>query len=88
MVQTPVKLLTLSEFLELPETKVIRNILYCLDHGTEMGWLVDPDEELVFIYFSDRTIAVFKNKGDRLPVPVFAELFQLTVGQLFSWLKG
>ena len=69
------------------QTKVIRNILYCLDHGTEMGWLLDPDEELVFVYFSDRTIAVFENKSDRLPVPSFAESFQLTVGELFSWLE-
>lgn len=69
------------------QTKVIRNILYCLTHGTEMGWLLDPDEELVFVYFSDRTIAVFENKSDRLPVPSFAESFQLTVGELFSWLE-
>ena len=69
------------------QTKVIRNILYCLDHGTEMGWLLDPDEELVFVYFSDRTIAVFENKSDRLPVPSFAVSFQLTVGELFSWLE-
>jgi Uma2 family endonuclease len=52
-----------------------------------MGWLLDPDEELVFVYFSDRRIAVFENKSDRLPVPSFAELFQLTVGELFSWLE-
>lgn len=69
------------------QTKVIRNILYCLDHGTEMGWLLDPDEELVFVYLSDRTIAVFENKSDRLPVPSFAESFQLRVGELFSWLE-
>ena len=69
------------------QTKVIRNILYCLDHGTEMGWLLDPDEELLFVYFSDRTIAVFENKSDRLPVPSFAASFQLTVGELFSWLE-
>ena len=69
------------------QTKVIRNILYCLAHGTEMGWLLDPDEELVFVYFSDRTIAMFENKSDRLPVPSFASSFQLTVGELFSWLE-
>ncbi|PZV17474.1 MAG: hypothetical protein DCF20_06485 [Pseudanabaena sp.] len=69
------------------QTKVIRNILYCLDRGTEMGWLLDPDEELVFVYFSDRTIAMFENKSDRLPVPSFAESFQLKVGELFGWLE-
>jgi Uma2 family endonuclease len=68
------------------QTKVVRNILHCLAHGTQMGWLIDPEEELVFAYFSDRTLAVFEEKSDRLPVPAFAESFNLTVGQLFDWL--
>ncbi|WP_346290757.1 Uma2 family endonuclease [Sphaerothrix gracilis] len=69
-------------------TKVVRNILHCLEHGTQMGWLIDPDEELVFVYFSDRPSAVFENASDRLPVPTFAESFTLTVGELFSWLEA
>ncbi len=68
------------------QTKVVRNILHCLVHGTQMGWLIDPEEELVFVYFGDRTLSVFEQMGDRLPVPTFAESFSLTVGQLFSWL--
>ncbi len=69
------------------QTKVIRNILYCLDHGSEMGWLIVPDDEIVFVYFRDRTIAVFENKSDILPVPSFAKDFQITLGDLFSWLE-
>jgi Uma2 family endonuclease len=69
------------------QTKVVRNILHCLAHGTQMGWLIDPEEKLVFVYFADRTIAVFEEPGDRIPVPSFAESFNLTVGQLFSWLS-
>lgn len=76
------------------QTKVVRNILHCLSHGTEMGWLIDPDEELVFIYLAhdpadklaQPRISVFEAKEDLLPVPEFAKLFQLTVGQLFDWL--
>ncbi|MEG4471792.1 hypothetical protein QUB47_34070, partial [Microcoleus sp. AT9_B5] len=34
----------------------------------------------------DRTIAVFEEPGDRIPVPTFAESFNLTVGEMFSWL--
>jgi Uma2 family endonuclease len=68
------------------QTKVVRNILHCLAHGTQIGWLIDPEEKLVFVYFADRTIAVFEEPGDRIPVPPFAESFNLTVGQLFSWL--
>jgi hypothetical protein len=34
----------------------------------------------------DRTIAVFEEPGDRIPVPTFAESFNLTVDEMFSWL--
>ncbi|MBE9200500.1 MULTISPECIES: Uma2 family endonuclease [unclassified Nodularia (in: cyanobacteria)] len=68
------------------QTKVVRNILHCLNHGTQMGWLIDPEEEVVFAYFANRTLAVFELASDRLPVPPFAESFNLTVGKLFSWL--
>jgi len=69
------------------QTKVVLNILHCLAYGTQMGWLIDPEEKLVFVYFADRTLAVFEGWGDRIPVPAFAEAFSLTVGQLFSWLE-
>jgi Uma2 family endonuclease len=69
------------------QTKVVRNILHCLAHGTQVGWLIDPDEELVFVYFANQTIAVFEEKAEVLPVPTFAASFQLTIGQLFSWLE-
>jgi Uma2 family endonuclease len=69
------------------QTKVVRNILHCLAHGSQMGWLIDPEEELVFVYLADRTLAVFEAAGDRIPVPGFAEPLTLTIGQLFSWLE-
>jgi Uma2 family endonuclease len=72
---------------EQSQTKVVRNLLYCLTNGTQMGWLIDPDEKLVFVYFADSRVAVFESAADRIPVPAFAESFQLTVGQLFSWLE-
>jgi Uma2 family endonuclease len=69
------------------QTKVVKNILYCLSNGTQMGWLIDPEEEIIFVYFSDKTIAIFESKNDLLPVPAFASNFQITVGQLFDWLR-
>ncbi|WP_295613694.1 Uma2 family endonuclease [Chamaesiphon sp. GL140_3_metabinner_50] len=70
------------------QTKVVRNILYCLSNGTKIGWLIDPAEELVFVYLADRTISVFEEPDELLPVPEFAGSFQLTIGQLFSWLDN
>jgi Uma2 family endonuclease len=69
------------------QTKVVRNILHCIKHGTQMGWLLDPAEKLVFVYFADRRIVLFEVERDRLPMPDFAESFSLTVGELFSWLS-
>ena len=28
-------------------TKVIKNIIHCLDNGTEVGWLIDPAEKMI-----------------------------------------
>ena len=28
-------------------TKVVRNILHCIDYGTEMGWMLDPEERCI-----------------------------------------
>lgn len=67
-------------------TKVIKNILHALNHGTQMGWLIDPEEQLVFVYWPDKPTTMFDNPDDYLPVPEFAQAFNLTVGELFGWL--
>jgi len=33
------------------------------------------------------TIAILENKSDQLPAQLFSELFQFTIGELFSWLE-
>ena len=67
--------------------KVTKNILHCLQHGTQMGWLIDPADRSVFVYAPDRVTQVFDESIDLLPVPEFAKDFQLTLGDLFSWLS-
>jgi Uma2 family endonuclease len=68
------------------QTKVTKNILHCLKHGTQMGWLIDPAEKSVFIYRPDQPTTFYDEPEARLPVPEFAEDFHLTVEGLFSWL--
>jgi Uma2 family endonuclease len=52
-----------------------------------MGWLIDPEEELIFVYHSNRTIAVVDEPTQRLPVPDFAAVLEVTIGQILSWLE-
>lgn len=68
------------------QTKVTKNILHCLNHGTQMGWLIDPDEQTLFIYYPDRPTEVFEQPTAQLSMPSFAHEFQLILGDLFSWL--
>ncbi len=69
------------------QTRVIKNILHCLKYETQMGWLIDPDEQSVFVYTPNQQLEVFENPEDRLPLPSFASELSLTVESLFAWLQ-
>ncbi|MEL6604910.1 MAG: Uma2 family endonuclease [Cyanobacteria bacterium J06614_10] len=68
------------------QTKVVKKILHSLEHGTQIGWLIDPSEDCVFGYTPDLKTKLYENPEQSLPVPDFAKDFQLTVGELVSWL--
>ncbi len=69
------------------QTKVIRNILYCLDYGTKMGWLLDSEASCIFVYNTNKSVQIFEAPEMLVPVPEFAEAVQLTIGEIFDWLK-
>jgi len=69
-------------------TKVVRNILHCIDHGTEMGWMLDSEEHCIFVYDSNKSVQILDPPDLVLPVPEFAQAVQLTLGEIFDWLKA
>ncbi len=68
------------------QTKVVKNIVYCLKHGALLGWLIDPDDRTVFVYYPSGEMVILDEPEMRLPVPAFAQELPLTVGELFGWL--
>jgi Uma2 family endonuclease len=68
------------------QTRVTTNILHCLQHGCQMGWLIDPDEQLVFVYSPNQATTFYDQPDVQLPVPAFADGFSLTIAELFGWL--
>jgi len=68
------------------QTRVTKTILHCLQHGTQLGWLIDPGEQTVFVYEPDQPPRFYDEPAALLPVPAFAEAVRLTAGELFSWL--
>ncbi|ODH01567.1 hypothetical protein A4S05_28450 [Nostoc sp. KVJ20] len=65
-------------------TKVISNILHCLKHGTQIGWLIDPEERLILAFLPGQE-PIELIGSDCLPTPKFLTL-DLTVEQIFGWL--
>jgi Uma2 family endonuclease len=69
------------------QTKVTSKILHCLEYGSRMGWLIDPDERAVLVYPPGQQPQYLQQEQEILPVPDLVSNFQLSVGQLFGWLK-
>jgi Uma2 family endonuclease len=68
------------------QIKVTKNILHCLHHGTQLGWLIDPKDQTVLVFIPDQLPQVFDEPQQQLIVPNFAVDLQLSVGELFGWL--
>jgi Uma2 family endonuclease len=66
------------------QTKVLGNLLHCSEHGTELGWLIDPEEESILVMLANQRVQLLRGTT-QLPILNGIEL-QLTVEQLFSWL--
>jgi Uma2 family endonuclease len=68
-------------------TRVINNILFCLNHGTRLGWLIDPEEKTVIIFQPNQQPIAIEENSDVLPVLALLGDWQLTLGELFGWLS-
>jgi len=67
-------------------TRVINNILFCLNHGTELGWFIDPQERLIMTFRPGEQPEVKQNQ-DILPVLSVLSDLQLSVQDVFGWLS-
>ena len=69
---------------EQSQTKVLRKLLHCSAHGTELGWLIDPEAESILIIFPQQRVQILQGES-QLPILKEIEL-ELTVNQVFGWL--
>ncbi|MBD2149630.1 Uma2 family endonuclease [Pseudanabaena sp. FACHB-1277] len=65
--------------------QVLGKLLHCVEYGTELGWLLDAEDESILVVDGDRRVKEFTH-SDRLPVLTGIDL-DLTVEQIFSWLS-
>jgi Uma2 family endonuclease len=60
--------------------------IFCLAHGNQIGWLIDPKDRSVIVYLPHQSPLVCDLPDMALPLPDLAAGLSLTVGELFSWL--
>ncbi|GAX35243.1 Uma2 family endonuclease [Nodularia sp. NIES-3585] len=66
------------------QAKVLRNLLHCSQNGTELGWLIFPEEASILSIFPNQRVEMLTG-ADSLPILSNIDL-SLTVEQVFSWL--
>ena len=66
------------------QTKVLANLLHCADHGTELGWLLDPDNDSVLCVFPESRVKLYQG-AQKLPVLQGLSL-DLSAADIFGWL--
>lgn len=65
--------------------KVIGNILYCLDHGCQLGWLIDPSDRSILIFHPNKPPQLLKGNDSPTVLPDIP--LEITVETIFGWLK-
>jgi Uma2 family endonuclease len=71
---------------EQSPNRVIKKIIFCLQQGTQLGWLIDPKDESVMVFPPDG-IPDVKSDEQRLPVLENFPDMQLSATEIFDWLK-
>ncbi|PZD73929.1 hypothetical protein C1752_01561 [Acaryochloris thomasi RCC1774] len=65
--------------------RVIDNLLYCLRHGGQLGWLIDPDDYSVLVLTPGQELEIYRGTQQ---IPVLGGVtLQLTAEEIFGWLK-
>ncbi|MEM9540827.1 MAG: Uma2 family endonuclease [Cyanobacteria bacterium P01_E01_bin.42] len=69
------------------QIRVTGKILHALDRGCQMGWLIDPSTRSILVYPPQQQPQLLDEENAILPVPALVEDLQLTVGDIFGWLR-
>lgn len=69
---------------EQSQTKVLANLLHCIEHGTELGWLLDPENESVLAIFPESRVKLYQGT-ETLPMLNGIDL-DVSATEVFNWL--
>lgn len=65
--------------------RVIENLLYCLRHGSQLGWLIDPDDYSILIFAPQQEPQVCRGTSQLKVLPGVD--LEINAEQMFAWLQ-
>ncbi|MGY6529990.1 MAG: Uma2 family endonuclease [Cyanobacterium sp.] len=71
---------------EQSPNSVINKIIFCLNHGTKLGWFIDTKDKSVMIFQANK-LPEIKYHDDQLSTLDILQNWQISVDELFNWLK-
>lgn len=69
------------------QKKVWDKLLHAVENGTQMGWLINPNNRSILTCGMAQPIKQLTENEQTIDVPDFAASLKLTVGDVFGWLK-
>ncbi|MGK7938773.1 MAG: Uma2 family endonuclease [Crocosphaera sp.] len=70
---------------EQSSNRVIGNILYCLEYGCELGWLIDPNDRSILVFQPHEQPQLWQGSNS---LPILNKLdLALSADDIFAWLK-
>jgi len=70
---------------EQSANRVIEKIVFSIEFGTKLGWLIDPKGERVVVFYADG-LPEIKTGEEQLPALEIIKDWQLSAKDLFRWL--
>ncbi len=66
------------------QTKVLAILLHCAEHGTELGWLLDPESETILVIFPGSRVKLYQGTE---PLPILTGIdLAYSAAEVFNWL--
>lgn len=69
---------------------VMEKIIFCMEQGTELGWLIDPQAKSISVFQQSgfpKIYSATKNQTEQIIMLSGFESWQLSVTDIFDWLK-
>ena len=70
-------------------TLLMEKIIFCLNAGTELGWLIDPGSKSITVFTKGLPRIYFADTDPQEPLTAIAEIkdWPLTAAMIFDWLR-